>query len=485
MHEPTNPSLLRGVERLHDGALKGDQAARAKLLSLRDQASDGDVFAVAALNTLAVVRFQKQDPRKWGKACIMVERIDQGDQEAMKWALGVQARAKGGDAKARLILGMLNACRDKNIASAWASPDVGAEDDIQNTRVRNLTSMTLGNRPSRAYAQGNLIIGGSDSVSAQVKKFLTLTPDVERKLTTMMLQGSVSKPASGSAASALSNVPLPAESSASQSAEWDTLTKKLPTTPAELEAYKAQLTDNSRRYSAGQMIMNATPALKAKRDQLGQGADWDLGYFIGIAASLGNTAEGPGQNAIRDSMFGDIPNEPMRGNLRNKGFLEARTLTYELNKQGVVSAPTTVKSLGRVGTRMTDAEMANLLANQGMCNQAESARLRKSPAYPGLAKRCAEVRRQNIMGGLYFADATTPNDPAYRVALTDAGEAIVSKNSQMSAFRASLPLTQQRGFTMAMGVRAGKVDPKFIAFVTPGLSVDPELLKGFLDGMKM
>jgi len=151
---------------------------------------------------------------------------------------------------------------------------------------------------------------------------------------------------------------------------------------------------------------------------------------------------------------------------------------------------TTVKSLGRVGPSMTDAERATLLANQGMCNQAKSALDRKSPAAPSLVAQCSAVRRSNILAGNYFADAMTPNDPAYRVALTDAGLAVTSRNLQLKSFADSLMAkdpsgSMSRGFTMAMGVRNGKVDPAFPAFVRPGLSVDPNLIAGFDLGMSM
>lgn len=150
---------------------------------------------------------------------------------------------------------------------------------------------------------------------------------------------------------------------------------------------------------------------------------------------------------------------------------------------GTVAPPTI--SLVSV-SHMTDAQRAAALANQGICNVAKSALDRKSPAAASLAGQCTAARRANIMSGQYFADAMTPNDPSFRVALTDAGNVVVSQNPQIAAFRATLTTPdRQRGFTMAMGVRAGKMDPAFPAFVRPGLAPSAELLAGFDLGMSM
>lgn len=143
-----------------------------------------------------------------------------------------------------------------------------------------------------------------------------------------------------------------------------------------------------------------------------------------------------------------------------------------------------VKSLGRSGVASSPAEVAARLANQGMCNQAADAIKRQSPAAPNLVAQCGNIRRANILAGRYYTDAMTPDDPAYRVALTDAGEAVVSKNPTLQQMRAQLPVgDQQRGFTMAQGVRAGSMDPAFPAWVAAGLARSPELLKGFTDAL--
>lgn len=151
-------------------------------------------------------------------------------------------------------------------------------------------------------------------------------------------------------------------------------------------------------------------------------------------------------------------------------------------------APPVVSSLGRIAT--TPAQQAALLANQGVCNLAASATARGSAAAPGLRAQCVYQRRANVLAGSYFADKMSPDDEGYRTALTDAGLAVTAKNPQLKAFSDSL-MTQDpsgaksRGFTIAMGVRNGQMDPAFPAFVRPGLAPNPNLLAGFDLGMSL
>lgn len=150
---------------------------------------------------------------------------------------------------------------------------------------------------------------------------------------------------------------------------------------------------------------------------------------------------------------------------------------------GVGRANIIVPSLGRSTPGMSAAQLAAMRANQGLCNQAADAVARNSPAAPQLLKACAALRRSNVLAGKYYTDAMTPNDPAYRVDLTDAGEAVIARFPALAQARAQLPLGERRGFTIAQGVRKGSVDPAFVAWVTPGLAVDPQLLKGFTDAL--
>lgn len=472
MTEP-NKSLIRGVARLHDKASRGDSPAREHLRSVSAAASEGELSAIAAMNTLAVVRFAKKHPRAFRKAGTMLTLIEQKDPIALNWALDIQKRAKDGDPRARRILSMLNAHKEKNVASAWATP--GSEDG--NTRTRN-TPMTFGSNRRPAVS------GASDTITSAVRGFLRMTPDDEQRLTAMMLRGAASRGVNTTTEAQLAKAvaEAPIQSLGAQIAVFTQAAAPKAATDAALEAYKATLTNNSMRYSAGQMITANNANIKAIHEARTAGSDWDLGFYIGIATSLGNSLEGPGQNAIRDSMFGDIPNEPMRGSLRHKGFAAARAMMYDITlKKTPLILPPTAKSLGRVGPRAAPT----YTGLQAICDAAADALARRSPTTPSLVAQCSALRRANIMKGLYVADNLSPNDPTYRVALTDAGNAVIAKNPKMDQFRATLPVSQQRGFTMAMGARAGQLDPKFVAFVTPGLSVDPELLRGFLDGMNM
>ena len=152
-------------------------------------------------------------------------------------------------------------------------------------------------------------------------------------------------------------------------------------------------------------------------------------------------------------------------------------------------APMVASAVGRVaGARLTAAQLDAIHSNQGICNQAASARDRQSPAYPALAKQCAASRAANVANGIYYVDGMTPDDPSYRVALTNAGEVAIAKNPTLQQMRANLPDPDGegrygRGWTMAQGVRAGSVDPAFPAWVAAGLALSPALLQGFNDGL--
>jgi len=264
-------------------------------------------------------------------------------------------------------------------------------------------------------------------------------------------------------------------------------------TSAEMEAFKSANATPQAQVTMGQLVCNNNPFMGAvKTASIGDDPEKLAGFYAGIVISLGNSAEGPGQNAARDAVL--LPTISQNAGLNSRrlyGFQVARDMMYKATlSKTPIKLPVGVKTLGRVGTPMTEAQRAAALANQGICNMAKSSLDRKSPAAPGLVRQCGEQRRFNILKGDYFADAMTPNDPAYRVALTDAGLAVTAKNPQLKAFADSLMAkdpsgAMSRGFTMAMGVRNGRVDPAFPAFVRPGLSVDPNLIAGFDLGMSM
>ncbi len=263
-------------------------------------------------------------------------------------------------------------------------------------------------------------------------------------------------------------------------------------TGAEMEAFKTANADPNHSISSGQLVCNNNPFMQVERKRIAEGDPEALaGFFHGIVTSLGNSAEGPGQNAQRDRMlYPTIEQNAGLNGRRLYGFRVARDMMYKATlARTPIILPQTVKSLGRVKSNLTPAEEAAAtaarLANQGICNSAKSAADRNSPAAPGLFAQCAATRDANIAKGDYFVDAMPTNDPRYRVALTNAGEAVIAKNPQLAQVRAQLPVSRQRGFTMAMGVRNGRMDPGFPAFVRPGLIVDPELFAGFEMGMNM
>jgi len=138
-----------------------------------------------------------------------------------------------------------------------------------------------------------------------------------------------------------------------------------------------------------------------------------------------------------------------------------------------------VKSIGRTTAASTAPRPADI------CDSAVSAQGRNSPAAPNLVSQCYAARIAQIRGGTYLpTSAFSPNDPAFRVALTDAGEAVVRGSSALQVQRAKLSGDAYRGFTMAQGVRAGLVDPGFVAWVTPGLGgAGAELGRAFLEAV--
>ncbi len=150
-------------------------------------------------------------------------------------------------------------------------------------------------------------------------------------------------------------------------------------------------------------------------------------------------------------------------------------------------------SFGGPVVRQTPADLqmlAQLRADPaGMCNRAADAKARNSPAYPALAAQCAARRRALVLAGTYVPDGMTPDDAAYRVALTDAGEAVVAKQPALISQRAKIPMdpngdaAQRRGFTIAQGVRNGLVDPGYLAWVVRAFASSPLLLKGFNDAI--
>ncbi len=294
--------------------------------------------------------------------------------------------------------------------------------------------------------------------------------------------------------SGISTVPAPSGGAAQQtlSSMLASVQQKLApvgATDEQKNAFKTANSDPNHSISSGALVVNNNPFMQAEKAKSIAASDPEAlaGFFHGVVTSLANTAEGPGQNAQRDKMLYPTTSENSGLNGRRLyGFRVARDMMYaaQLKKVPII-LPQTIKSLGRVGTPSTPAETAARLANQGICNSAAGAVGRNSPAAPNLIAQCSATRAANIAKGDYFVDQMPTNDPAYRVALTNAGEVIVSKQPQLAQFRASLPVSRQRGFTMAMGVRNGRMAPGFVEFVTPGLAPDPELLAGFLAGMSM
>jgi hypothetical protein len=446
-----NRPLIDRIEVLHRKALAGDTNAETKLRDIGARASEGDGAAQIALNTLAVIHHQHTSADEWHEVGEAFKRLKQNDPEAIAWIDTIGAQAHAGDPGSRRIVSMLHAHKGKEEASAWAIPH--AEDLQGNTRVRNLPNLITGALPfphfsaegtrerrsthahahqkkdhamphSSRYPEVGALTPASSQLAQHASRFLQVTPAVEAQLVTMMLRSAAG--ASGASTAAAAQAAVASAPSA-------------PVGPFE------------------------APICARARDAIAR-----------------NSPVAPALVAQCNAASGRQVLAPMAATVTPLG---AEGTVAPLGLGRIQSKPAV--HLGRIGTYKPSAAD---LAPQGICNRAADAKGRNSPVYPQLATACATARRNNIMQGLFFADAMTPNDPAYRVALTDRGEAIIARNPKMAEFRATIPAgDQQRGFTMAMGIRdaSSKVDERFLAFVRPGLAVSTELLKGFDNAMAM
>lgn len=102
--------------------------------------------------------------------------------------------------------------------------------------------------------------------------------------------------------------------------------------------------------------------------------------------------------------------------------------------------------------------------------------------FPAFARR-ALSRSPDLVIGFDLGMGT--DDPAYRVRLENAGNAVIASHPAFATARAKQPPgDRQRGFTMAMGVRnVTNTLPEYALFVRQSLLTHPELLAGFDAGM--
>ncbi len=309
--------------------------------------------------------------------------------------------------------------------------------------------------------------------------------------------------------SGFSTVPQPSGGAVtSQSASSSASSSAKLATQTDIIAFKSTLPgDLSSVASAGRMIAALNPAIAAARNPPAVGLPdpflpyFQFGFDIGTVGSMGNSVMGPGQQSYRDRITSDLMAQGRARGDSNQvssnavgaaqnGYDAAQQQQYAFTRAGraiVLPGSVNTSALSQVKL-MTEAERAAMMANQGICNKAAEGLQRGIASAPGLVDQCKQARAANIAKGEYFADAMSPDDPGYRVALANAGLAVVSRNPALKAMADSLMAKDptgavSRGFVMAMGVRAGKMDPAFPAFVRPALSRDPNLIAGFDLGM--
>jgi hypothetical protein len=125
-------------------------------------------------------------------------------------------------------------------------------------------------------------------------------------------------------------------------------------TPAQMEAYKKDHSDPQYSINGGQLVVNNNPFMQnIKMQSIGDDPEKLAGFYHGIVTSLGNSLEGPGQNAQRDRMLYPTTSENAGLNSRRLyGFGIARQMMYRATLAGTpITLPTAVKTLGRIHVR--------------------------------------------------------------------------------------------------------------------------------------
>lgn len=532
-------ALIAKLAAVHQRAASGDREAVHFIKSLKTRALSGDDWSRKVYNTLAVIHHRKkQGPAIYAKAEAYYLRLVAKEPTAMAKLQTLIQRVRAGDEDARKLFAVLRSIHGKHKSSAFKTaaptfsgygyhprpgtiigashyghgggypmnhsfyrgPVFGAEPQpLTAQAVANLISLMI---RVRAMPIAAAIFSPGSVFSNALSSFDS--PEAQGFLQALQPGGG----GGGGGGGAFTTTPspsgfstVPASSVMSTASSATSSSAQGGASAAAMEAYRlgafqpwgldeaSRLQALGRAVSDGQFLVNNNPPFRAMADRLVSDPEKIVGYFFGCVISLGNTVAGPGQDKARDELLLSSPYRDVNDR-RLEGFNIARSQMYAYMKaRGPITLPQSVKLTAR-GPGMTDAQRAAMLANQGICNNAAVALARNSPAAPGLIDQCKHTRRQNIMAGQYFADSLSPDDPGYRVALTDAGTVVVNANPQLKQFAASLMAqdpsgARSRGFIMAMGVRAGKMDPAFPAFVRPALSRDPNLIAGFDAGMNM
>lgn len=420
-----NMALIARLQELYDRVHGGDAHAERAIADISARSKQGDDDADVAVNTLAVIHYQSTLPKEWHAAGEAYRRLASRDPAALAWGATLMQSAKNGNPGDQRLYAMMLAHHNMHSQSAWAVPDRAGEDD--NTRVRNIPAMLTGPKPFPNFPSAPQIAGRT--------------------------RPSLVEEQQGSVGASFDSVTLA-----------DTVRGglRLLTTGDEqrlvklmLNAASAGLTSVPSGLSA-QSLSNVQPRRMPATQLTMNGR--------GSLMELVNAADNQGQAGT---------------DLRGDAFIPApRTVVSSIGK--------------KQGTKSMSAEdySARLQDQRAMSEAYMRAFARNGINAESLRTQTWNLRKSNIDAGLYLPDAATADDPSYRVMLTAAGQRAVDGNPRMSAFRDTLPPGKdgqfQRGFTIAMGCRAGNMDPGFPAFVKSGMGGDSgDLWKGFDRGMKM
>lgn len=466
---PQSQALIAKLDALHERAAEGDLETIHLIKSLKTRALSGDEEARHAYNTLAVIHWKKQKGGDYDKAEAYYKRLLAKEPKAMAKLRVLLERVRSGDSESLTLFRVLKSIHGKLKSSAF-SDGPGA--------------LKVGHYPFPERDRPGIIIGGSDDAFYD-----------HRETNPMNQRGRLHRIHGFHDGVAVSGLPFP----------------RIPRPPvfggtSDPLTLDAAATSNLIALIARVRAMPPVTALTLQSSlssfSNGGGSTVPKSSTFTTVAKPFTAAVSAVEPAIcasaRTAVARNSPVAPqLVAQCKALGFnIPFNSATWQAAqapatdpKSLVVINRPVIANLGIAAPHMTDAQRAAALANQGICTSAASALKRGSPAAPSLVGQCTATRRANIMAGQYFVDGMTTDDAAYRVALTDAGNAVVNGNAALTAFRASSMATpsgaKARGFTMAMGVRAGKTDPNYLAFVRPGLSSDPELLGGFDFGMSM
>jgi hypothetical protein len=355
---PEAQSLIEKLEAVHERAAHGDREAVHFIKSIKTRALSGDAKSLRVYNTLAVLHWRKQRGGDYDKAEAYYLRLKGRDPKAMAKLQTLLQRVRSGDTEALTLFRVLKSIHGKFKSSAFTdgpgAPKIGGYGLPQEHRP----GIIIGSAPPLFPAPGvpmtqpyNYPRFGGFVVGADPEP---LTPQAVANLIGLMVK--------------VRGLPLGASA-------------------ANLLSSLVAILPGGALPGGAQFAPGGGPsAVRSMTTSLVQQAAEPAICAAARSAIARMSPAAPGLVAQCRAQGFNIPFDATawQGSQAPEGAVKALGRV-------VISKPI-IKTLGSVGPAMTDAQRTAMLANQGMCNQAASAKARNSPAAPGLAKQCAAVR---------------------------------------------------------------------------------------------